>query len=136
MTVGADGFDQGKAIAHVNYSHDAMIDLILAQPDISQGKLAEMFGYTSGWISRVIASDAFQARMDERKAQLVDPQIAKQMNERLEGLATQSLEIVSKKLEEANSAQYALEALGLSAKALGYGLRGNATGPATGRGRR
>lgn len=123
MTVGADGFDEGKAIAHINYSHDSMIDTILANPEISQGRLAEMYGYTSGWISRVIASDAFQARMAERKAQLVDPTIAKKIDERLESLAAQSLEIVARKLETADSASYALEALGLASKALGFGAR-------------
>lgn len=133
MTVGRDGYDEGKAIAHVSYTHDAMIDMILADPEIPQSKLAEAFDYTPGWISRMIASDAFQARMEERKAQLTDPLIAKKMNERLEGLATQSLEIVARKLEQANNADYALQALGLSAKALGYGARGPSTGTATGR---
>lgn len=131
MTVGADGYDQGKAIMRVNYTHDAMIDLILAEPEVAHGKLAEVFGYTEGWISRVIASDAFQARMEERKAQLIDPTIAKAMDERLKGLATQSLEIVARKLEATDSATYALEALGLASRALGYGAR-----PATGRGRK
>lgn len=131
MTVGAEGFDEGKAILRVNYTHDSMIDMILAEPDVSQTKLAEIYGYSQGWISRVIASDAFQARMEERKAQLVDPTVAKALDDRLKGLATQSLEIVARKLESADSATYALEALGLASKALGYGAR-----PATGRAKR
>ena len=128
MTVGAEGFDEGKAIAHISYTHDSMIDLILAKPEISQGELAEIFDYSQGWISRVIASDSFQARLSARKEQLIDPGIAKAMDERLQGLATQSLEIVARKLQSEDSATYALEALGLASKALGYGAR-----PATGR---
>jgi hypothetical protein len=123
MTVGRDGFDEGQAIAKLNYTHDSMIDMILANPEVSQGKLAELYGYTEGWVSRVIASDSFQARMEQRKAQLIDPQTAKAMDDRLKGLATQSLEIVARKLESADSATYALEALGLATKALGYGAR-------------
>ena len=128
MTVGSDGFDQGLAIAKVNYTHDAMIDQIVANPEVSQGRLAEMFGFSLGWVSRVIASDAFQARLEERKSIIVDPDLARQMNERLESLAHQSLEIVARKLEATDSATYALEALGLSSKALGYGARGSLTG--------
>jgi hypothetical protein len=123
MTVGANGYDEGKAIVNVSYTHDSMIDLILAEPEVSHIKLAEVFGYSQGWISRVIASDAFQARMAERKAQLVDPTIAKALDDRLKGLATQSLEIVAQKLSSENSATYAMEALGLASRALGYGAR-------------
>lgn len=123
MTVGADGFDEGKAIAKTSYTHESMVDMILANPEVSQEALATTFGFTQGWVSRVIASDAFQSRLAERKEQLVDPTIAKNLDERLKSLATQSLEIVARKLESADSAAYALEALGLTSRALGYGAR-------------
>jgi hypothetical protein len=123
MTVGRDGFDEGRAIAHVSYTHDALIDMIMAEPERSQRSLAAEFGYTEGWISRIIASDVFQVRLAERKAQLVDPEIARTMNERLEAMAQQSLEIVERKLEQTKNPLYALQALGLASRALGYGMR-------------
>jgi hypothetical protein len=123
MTVGRDGFDEGRAIAHISYTHDALIDMIMAEPERSQRSLAEAFGYSEGWISRIIASDVFQVRLAERKAQMVDPEIARTMNERLEALAHQSLELVEKKLGQTKNPMYALEALGLAATALGYGMR-------------
>ena len=35
-----------NSIARVKYSHDAMIDLIIANPMIPQGQIAQHFGYT------------------------------------------------------------------------------------------
>ena len=51
----------------VKYSHDAMIDLIIASPGIQQNTLAIHFGYTVGWISTIMQSDAFQAKLAARK---------------------------------------------------------------------
>jgi len=121
MTIGAAGCDEGKAILKVNYTHDRMIDHILADPGVSQKALAEKYNLSQGWVSRVIASDAFQARLAQRRAELIDPSISRALDERLGGLAHQSLEVVHRKLEQQDSASYALEALGLASKALGLG---------------
>ncbi len=32
----------------LRYTHEAVIDMILAEPGVSQGKLAATFGYTQG----------------------------------------------------------------------------------------
>lgn len=123
MRVLDEGFDKGKAIASVSYKHEAMIEQILAQPELTQKKLAEIFGLTEGWVSRVVNSDAFQVRLAEKRQALTDPAIARTMNERLEGFAHQAVELVQKKLEQTDSAAYALEALGLATKALGMGVK-------------
>jgi hypothetical protein len=112
-----------NGIEKVNYSHDAMIDVILAQPGVSQVQLAAMFGYTQGWVSRVIGSDAFQARLAERKVEIVNPEIKATFDDRLKGLANQSLDIIQRKLDATQSADLAVKALDLSTKALGYGAR-------------
>lgn len=112
-----------KAIQRVKYTHDAMIDLILLKPAISHAELATHFGYTQAWVSRIFCSDAFQARMAMRKADLVDPVITGGVKERIEGLAMQSLEIISKKLEATQNPDMAMKAFELSTKAAGYGAR-------------
>jgi hypothetical protein len=111
------------AINRVRYSHDAMIDLILAEPSITQNKIASHFGYSVGWVSRVFNSDAFQARLAERKGELIDPTITMKMEQRIEALAMQSLEVISKKLGVTEDANLALKAFELSTKAAGYGAR-------------
>lgn len=111
------------SIRKVNYTHDAMIDLILARPDLSQGAIAKEFGYGQAWISRIFNSDAFQARLAARKTEVIDPSLVMTFEEKLKGLADQSLEIIAKKLEESPTLDGGLRALELSSKALGYGAR-------------
>lgn len=111
------------SIARVKYSHDAMIDLMIANPAISQGELAQQFGYTQAWVSRVVNSDAFLARMAERKNDIVDPSIALTLDEKFRALANQSLDIVMDKLAVTKNPDTALKALELTSKALGYGAR-------------
>ena len=69
------------AIQRVKYTHDALIDMIIANPAVSQGQLATAFGYTQGWLSRVMNSDAFQARLAARKMEVVDPQLVLSIDE-------------------------------------------------------
>lgn len=112
-----------NAIARVRYTHDAMIDLIIANPAISQGKIAEHFGYTQAWVSRVFNSDAFQQRLALRKADIVDPALTLSIEERLKALASKSLDVVLDKLHTTNNVDLAMKALELSTKSLGYGAR-------------
>lgn len=111
------------AIVRVKYSHDAMIDVLIANPAVSQGAIAQMFGYTQAWISRVMNSDAFLARLAERKKDLVDPAIAFSLDEKFRALADQSLDIIQEKLAVTKNPDTALKALELAGKALGYGAR-------------
>lgn len=112
-----------SAIARVKYTHDAMIDQLIANPGISQGQLATSFGYTQAWVSRVLNSDAFQARLAERKDELVDPVITMTLEEKFKALADLSLQVVTEKLTLSRDANIGLEALKITAKALGYGAR-------------
>lgn len=118
------GTATGKdAIARVTYTHDAMIDLILQNPQMNQTDLALYFGYTQGWVSRVMGSDAFNARLAQRKEEIVNPAIIATLDEKLRGLAHQSLDIISRKLEATSSPDLAAKALDMSVKALGLGAR-------------
>lgn len=111
------------AIKRVNYSHDAFIDVLIAEPGIQQGALAARFGYTQPWVSRVMNSDAFLARLAERKADIVDPTIAATLEEKFRALASRSLDVVLEKVSLTQNADMALRALEVSSKALGYGAR-------------
>lgn len=118
------GFEKRNAIQKVRYSHDAMIDQIVANPWVSQGQLAAYFGYTEGWVSQVIAADSFQSRLAERKNELVDPTIRATIEERFKGLVLQSLEVLRRKLESPIvSDELAIKALDVAAKAAGYGAK-------------
>jgi hypothetical protein len=111
-------------IAKLNYSHDAMIDLILAEPWLSQGEIAARFGYSQSWLSIVMSSDVFKDRLAARKKEIVDPTITASVEERFEAIARRSAAVVLEKLEAAPAPDFALKALELSSKALGFGARG------------
>jgi len=123
-------FDHTRGIKTVSYTHEAMIDLILTEPSITAVELAEVFGYSAGWVSRVIASDAFRARLAERKSQLIDPMVAASLDERLRGVAIHSMAIIQDKLANSSeeSAQFAMDALGLATVAMGHQKRSGAAG--------
>lgn len=104
----------GNGVKRLNYTHDAMIDLIIAEPTVTPTELAQLFGYSAAWVSRILGSDSFQARLAERKAQLIDPVVAHSLNERLRGVTIQAVEIIKEKLESEESAAYAIEALGIA----------------------
>lgn len=120
-----------KAIGRIKYTHDAMIDIIIAKPDIKQNTLAEYFGYTPAWISRIMCSDAFQARLASRRGEIVAPGLLATFEERLKVLATQSLDMILEKLEEVDpvtgksvaGTDTIFKALEISTKSLGYGAR-------------
>lgn len=114
---------QAHGITKVSYTHDAMIDQILLNPGIKQGELALYFGYSEGWVSRVMGSDAFQARLAQRKEEAITPQIRANLEERLAVLADQSLTVLQTKLKATSSAEIAVKTLELSTKALGLGAR-------------
>ena len=114
----------------VHYTHDAMIDIIIAKPDVDQNTLAEYFGYSVGWISRIFCSDAFQARLASRRGEIVMPGLLSTFEERLKVLATTSLDLVLEKLEtrdpitgEGPDIATVFKALEIGTKALGYGAR-------------
>jgi len=124
-----------NALERVRYTHDAMIDIVIAKPDVTQNTLAEYFGYSVGWISRIFCSDAFQARLAQRRGEIVTPGLLSTFEERLKLLATNSIELVLAKLEEKEldpiTGQMKLsadigtifKALEISTKSLGYGAR-------------
>lgn len=112
---------QVGGIKKPSYTHEALADLILANPAVSQNDLAAHFGYTPGWISQIICSDSFQAFLHTRKEQIVDPMLRGAIEESFKGLVLQSMQRLREKLEANPSDNLCLEVLKNSSRALGYG---------------
>jgi transcriptional regulator with XRE-family HTH domain len=117
-----------QAVRKVNYSHDGMINLILSNRGISQNELARHFGYSASWISQVMSSDAFQARLAERAAEIEDPTLRASAEEQIKGIHARSMEILREKLA-GNPAdipdQLVMRSFEISSRALGFGARDN-----------
>ena len=107
-----------------SYSHEALADVILAQPQLGNRELARIFGKTPTWVSYVKNSGAFRAYISERKEEMVDPVLSQTIDDRLNGMAMQSMDVLMEKLNSVEvSDSLAIECMKLSTRALGYGLR-------------
>lgn len=111
------------AIKRVRYTHDAMIDLMIARPEISQGELARHFGYEMNWVSRVLNSDAFLERLALRKSDLVDPTVVASIDEKFRVLASVSLDRVIDHVERSGDVKSAFRGMEIAARAMGMGVR-------------
>jgi hypothetical protein len=118
-------------IQKVKYSHEAMINLLISrQGKISQNELAAVFDRSPSWISQIMSSDAFQARLMERTKELVDPGIVASVEEQLKGQLSRSMEILREKLDRPIADipdNLVLRTLELSSRALGYGTDNRTT---------
>lgn len=116
-----------NGILRVGYTHDALIDAILAHPERNMDEFAEIFGYRSGgqWIGKVINSDAFQERLAERRKEIIDPALLATIETRFKVMVDRSLEILLDKLDPAHNptADLALATLNTASRALGYGAK-------------
>lgn len=112
-----------KILKKTRYTHDAMIDQIIANPGVSEIELGELFGYSKQWVSRLMCSDAFQARLALRKEEIVDPKLTASVEERLRGVALRSLEIIQDNLNVNPNFGNALKAAELTLKSAAYGAR-------------
>lgn len=109
----------------LRYTHEAVIDQIIANPGVSQNSLAAMFGYTPGWLSTVMGSDAFKTKLAERRGVLVDPVLSLSLNERFNGMVERSLAVLQEKLAQPALQvpdSLVLKAAELGARSLGLGV--------------
>lgn len=111
----------------LSYNHEALVDMLIAEPWISQNELGRRFGMSASWISTVICSDLFQSRLAERREQIIDPELRQSTKAQLQGLHLRSMEILRKKLEaepELISDNLALQVLKVTGQSLGMGDQG------------
>ena len=110
---------------YCRYSHEDMIDYIIANPEAHQGTLAARYGYSQAWICQVMQSDAWQSLAAKRRAEIVDPVLMSSINERFAAMTVRSIQRLMEKLDApVVSDQVVLKAVELGAKAMGVG--GNA----------
>lgn len=114
-----------NGIKDVRWHHDHVIDFMIVNPTVSQGQIARQFKFSEGWVSLMVNSDAFQARLAERKAELVDPLIVASVDLRLKAVAQVSLDKMLEKLAGplGTTDEFLLKSAELATKALGYGAR-------------
>lgn len=100
--------------------HHAIMDFLLANPRESYSRVAAHFNVSPSWLSTVINSDIFQARLAQRRA-LMDQALNHNLTDRLSTIAEKSLGSLEDALEdEAVSVNTQLDIAKLSLQALGF----------------
>lgn len=115
-----------NGVKRVRWNHDALIDQMIAEPQLTQNELAITFGRTPAWISTLINSDAFQARLEARRKEIIDPTLTAGVGERLRALADVSLQRLLDKVStpvQTVSDDFLLQTTKVVVQALGYGAR-------------
>ena len=90
---------EGVVKGQLTYTHKAMMDLILANPTMPMEDLAEHFGVSKAWAKKVTMSDAFQAVLDKRREEIINPIIAESVTEKIRGLTTNTLDALNFRVE-------------------------------------
>lgn len=109
----------------LRYSPELMVDIIINNPDYSTKDLGAVFGKSSGWVAQVLASQSFQAALDPRRTEVLNPEYSMTLEERFRGLTIRSLTILQEKMEmgKALPDMTALKIAELGIKALGMGQK-------------
>lgn len=112
--------------------YDQIVDeLLLSPPGETQGHLARRLGYTQAWLSRLIASDAFQVRLAKR-LEAIEPDRREMfrlrfasIEEEARGILMASLQKLSDRLQDPAGVpdQLVVKSVEVTSRLLGYGAR-------------
>jgi len=90
---------QGVVKGQLTYTHKAMMDLVLANPTMPLQDLADYFGVSVAWAKKVTMSDAFQAVLDKRREEIINPIILESVTEKIRGLTNNTLDMLNNRVE-------------------------------------
>lgn len=113
-------------IKKLNFSHEAIIRWMLENPEKSLGDCAAHFNYTRSWLSIIVHSDAFQAKLRMLQEE-ADALVVADIPSQLRGTASIAIEALSAQVELAAKDQtpaprdFLLKSSEMLLKSLGYG---------------
>ncbi len=110
----------GRQLAKLSAMHEQIALWLVENPAGRQGDCARAFGMTQGWMSQIIASDLFQARLASLRDQEMEIGVLS-IRERMAGLALQALEQMTDRLEAEQDLERIHKVADGMLKRLGYG---------------
>lgn len=121
-----EAFREGiqSQIQRAKASHDNIVDMMIAHPEMTKGEIAQKLGFSRSYLSIVTGSDAFKVRLAARRAQFIDPIVQASVTEMFGAMTERAVEILTEKLSAPTSTidpQLALQAASLGAKVAGLG---------------
>lgn len=107
------------------YQYDAIIDLMIAEPNLYYADIAAKLGRSVVWVRYITNSDVFKSMLAKRQAEKADV-LNSALNHKLQGVALKSLELLQERLEKNPSAISTPQVMDISSKTLerlGYGVK-------------
>jgi len=108
-------------VKNVSNRHEAIIAFLVAEPEMKQSDVARHFKVTPSWLSTLIHSDAFKARLAERQDEFFSAALVP-IKDKLETLASTGLDKLQEKLEIETNTGEIREIVKLALDRAGYGL--------------
>jgi len=115
-------------IAKVSIRHDAILDYLLIHPAEKLGDVAKHFNVSQPWLSVIIHSDAFQAKLAEKSGECFSTTVLP-LREQLMGVAQVGVEKLGEVLENASPVsdkQFIVDTTDSILKNLGYSPKSSA----------
>ena len=110
---------QSAQIQKISPQHEAMINWLIENPTASRPQMAAVFGVTTAWLSTVIHSDAFQAKLLSRQDTVFNAAIVRPIQERLMGCAQVATDRLYERLNLEDDTAVILRSVEVLTKAVG-----------------
>lgn len=114
---------ESAQVAKVSIKHDAILDVLVANPTLRRSEVAAMFGVTVPWLSTIIHSDVFQEKLRERQDLVFDVAVIRPIQDKLLGMANQTVERLMEAVQFESDPKTLNTILDTTLKNLGYGQK-------------
>ena len=114
---------QSSQIAKISDLHEGILNYIVTNPKASRMEVCEEFGVTRSWVSIIIHSDVFQAKLRDRQNEVFTEAIVAPIQDKLLGAAHMATERLMDLLPYESEVKNVAGALDTTLKNLGYGQR-------------
>ena len=122
---------ESAQIATMTPRHENIIAYLIANPTMKKGEVARTFGVTPAWLSTIIHSDIFQAKLRERQDEFFSAATVP-IRDKLEALASMSLDRMLETVETERDPTTIREMAKLALDRIGHGPQSpNAPSPGT-----
>lgn len=121
MVVGAVDCTRDRVqLGRLSITHEAVMDWLLVNPGKGQMKLcAEYFGFSRAWLSSMLHSDAFQAKLRDKQEMAYVENIIP-IRDQINGVAQLALEKLGEKIEDTEDGKFLLDTADKMLHKLGY----------------
>ena len=114
-------------LSRLSITHDVIMDWLMLNPGRGQmAQCAEHFGYTRAWLSSMVHSDAFQAKLRDKQDKTFEGTVIP-LRDQMNGVAQRAIERLGEKVEVIQDPKVLADVADKMLHRLGYAPKVNAT---------